>query len=103
MKAPGSLGRPSTRRARTCTLLRNQWRTQKRLRVWRDRSTSTHLHSLREWKRLTRATTFVALLTAPAFFFILFDTEHFGVLAALIVTAVAVIVFRAWSRSSPAS
>jgi cell division protease FtsH len=47
-----------------------------------------------EWKRLTRAATFVALLTAPAFFFILFDTEHFGVLAALIVTAVAVIVFR---------
>jgi ATP-dependent Zn protease len=47
-----------------------------------------------EWKRLTRAATFVALLTAPAFFVILFDTEHFGVLAALIVTAVAVIVFR---------
>jgi hypothetical protein len=45
-------------------------------------------------ERLTRAATFVALLTAPAFFFILFDTEHFGVLAALIVTAVAVIVFR---------
>jgi hypothetical protein len=47
-----------------------------------------------EWKRLTRAATFVALLTAPAFFLILFDSEHFGLLGALIITAVAVIVFR---------
>jgi ATP-dependent Zn protease len=47
-----------------------------------------------EWKRLTRAATFVALLTAPAFFLILFDTEHFSVLGALIVTAVGVVVFR---------
>ncbi len=47
-----------------------------------------------EWKRLTRAATFVAMLTAPAFFFVLFDTEHFSLLAALIVTVAAVIVFR---------
>jgi hypothetical protein len=47
-----------------------------------------------EWKRLTRVATFVALLTAPAFFLILFDREHFGLLGALIITAVAVIVFR---------
>jgi cell division protease FtsH len=47
-----------------------------------------------EWKRLARAATFVALLTAPAFFLILFDSEHFGLLSALIVTALAVIVFR---------
>jgi len=42
-----------------------------------------------EWKRLTRAATFVALLTAPAFFLVLFDSEHFSLLAALIVAAVA--------------
>ena len=47
-----------------------------------------------EWKRLTRAATFVALLTTPAFFLVLFDSEHFSLLAALIVAAVAVIVFR---------
>jgi hypothetical protein len=47
-----------------------------------------------EWKRLTRAATFVALLTAPAFFLVLFDSEHFSLLAALIVAAVGVIVFR---------
>ncbi|MEO6859008.1 MAG: AAA family ATPase [Solirubrobacteraceae bacterium] len=47
-----------------------------------------------EWRRLTRAATFVALLTAPAFFLILYDSNHLGVLAALIITVVAVIMFR---------
>jgi cell division protease FtsH len=47
-----------------------------------------------EWRRLTRAATFVALLTAPAFFLILFDTDHWSVAASLIVTAVAVVTFR---------
>ncbi len=47
-----------------------------------------------EWRRLTHAATFVALLTAPAFFLILYDSNHLGLLAALIITAVAVIMFR---------
>ena len=29
-----------------------------------------------EWRRLTRAATFVALLTAPAFFLVLFDSNQ---------------------------
>ncbi len=31
-----------------------------------------------EWRRLTRAATFVALLTAPAFFVILYDSNGLG-------------------------
>ena len=31
-----------------------------------------------EWRRLTRAATAVALLTAPAFFLVLFDSNHWG-------------------------
>ncbi|MGA9857129.1 MAG: AAA family ATPase [Solirubrobacteraceae bacterium] len=47
-----------------------------------------------EWRRLTRAATLVALLTAPAFFLILFDTNHLGLVASLLITVVAVIGFR---------
>src|SRR6201994_2972145 len=47
-----------------------------------------------EWRRLTRAATCVALLTAPAFFFILFDSDHWSLVASLIVTALAVVTFR---------
>jgi ATP-dependent Zn protease len=47
-----------------------------------------------EWRRLTRAATTVALLTAPAFFLILFDTNGLGLVPALIVTVLAVIIFR---------
>ena len=47
-----------------------------------------------EWRRLTRAATGVALLTAPAFFLVLFDTNHLSLIAALIVTVLAVLVFR---------
>ena len=47
-----------------------------------------------EWRRLTRAATFVALLTAPAFFLVLFDSNHWSLLASLIVTALAVVTFR---------
>src|SRR2546421_495869 len=47
-----------------------------------------------EWRRLTRAATLVALLTAPAFFLVLFESNHLSVVAALIVTIVAVIAFR---------
>jgi ATP-dependent Zn protease len=47
-----------------------------------------------EWRRLTRAATAVALLTAPAFFLVLYDQDHWSLVASLIVTALAVVVFR---------
>jgi cell division protease FtsH len=47
-----------------------------------------------EWRRLGRAATFVALLTAPAFFLILFDSERLGLLLSLIITLAAVVIFR---------
>src|SRR5579884_1656292 len=47
-----------------------------------------------EWRRLTRAATFVALLTAPAFFLVLYDSNHLSLLASILVTALAVLVFR---------
>ncbi len=47
-----------------------------------------------EWRRLTRAATAVALITAPAFFLVLFDSNHLSLPVALIVTMVAVVMFR---------
>jgi len=47
-----------------------------------------------EWRRLTRAATFVALLTAPAFFLLLFDSNHLGLIVSLVVTVIAVVMFR---------
>ena len=47
-----------------------------------------------EWRRLTRAATFVALLTAPAFFLVLHDSNHLSLVASLLVTALAVVMFR---------
>jgi cell division protease FtsH len=47
-----------------------------------------------EWRRLTRAATGVALLTAPAFFLVLYDTNHLSLVWALIVTVLAVLIFR---------
>ncbi len=47
-----------------------------------------------EWRRLTRAATFVALLTAPAFFLVLHDSNHLGLLASVLLTALAVLLFR---------
>jgi ATP-dependent Zn protease len=47
-----------------------------------------------EWRRLTRAATFVALLTAPAFFLLLYDSNHLGLAGALIITVIAVVMFR---------
>jgi ATP-dependent Zn protease len=47
-----------------------------------------------EWRRLTRAATFVALLTAPAFFLVLYDSDHWSVVASLIITVVGVLLFR---------
>jgi ATP-dependent Zn protease len=47
-----------------------------------------------EWRRLTRAATAVALFTAPAFFLVLYDSNHWSVLASVIVTVLAVLLFR---------
>src|SRR4051794_6213949 len=47
-----------------------------------------------QWRQLTRAATFVALLTSPAFFAILYQRNGWGFLAALLVTFIAVIAFR---------
>jgi ATP-dependent Zn protease len=47
-----------------------------------------------QWRQLTRAATFVALLTSPAFFVILYQRNGWGFLAALVVTFIAVIMFR---------
>jgi cell division protease FtsH len=47
-----------------------------------------------QWRQLTRAATFVALLTSPAFFVILYQRNGWGMIAALVVTFVAVIAFR---------
>ncbi len=47
-----------------------------------------------EWRRLTRAATAVALFTAPAFFLILYDSNHLSLAASIIITALAVVIFR---------
>src|SRR3954470_445931 len=47
-----------------------------------------------QWRHLTRAATFVALLTSPAFFAILYQRNGWGLLAAIVVTGIAVIAFR---------
>src|ERR1700759_3051817 len=47
-----------------------------------------------EWRRLTRAATFVACLTAPAVFLILFNTNPLSLILSLLITFVAVVMFR---------
>jgi ATP-dependent Zn protease len=47
-----------------------------------------------EWRRLTRAATFVALLTSPMLFALLYYTHRWSLPAALIGTFVGVIAFR---------
>src|SRR5436190_6269149 len=47
-----------------------------------------------QWRSLTRAATFVALLTSPAFFLILYHRNGWSFLAAFVVTGIAVIMFR---------
>ncbi|HEX3804411.1 MAG TPA: AAA family ATPase [Solirubrobacteraceae bacterium] len=47
-----------------------------------------------EWRRLTRAATLVALLTAPAFFLVLYDSNHLSLIASILLTALAVLLFR---------
>jgi ATP-dependent Zn protease len=47
-----------------------------------------------EWRRLTRVATGVALLTSPAFFLILYQSDRLGFVASLLITVAAVIIFR---------
>ncbi|HET9719941.1 MAG TPA: AAA family ATPase [Solirubrobacteraceae bacterium] len=47
-----------------------------------------------EWRRLTRAATAVALCTAPAFFLVLYQSNHLSLIASILLTALAVLVFR---------
>jgi ATP-dependent Zn protease len=47
-----------------------------------------------EWRALRRAATIVALLTAPAFFLLLYERNGWNPLVAILVTLVAVIMFR---------
>ncbi len=47
-----------------------------------------------EWRRLTRAATAVALLTAPAFFLVLYESNRLSFWWSLIITFIAVIGFR---------
>ncbi len=48
----------------------------------------------REWRRLTRWATCVAVLTSPAFFLVLYDSNHISLPASVILTIVAVVLFR---------
>src|SRR4051812_8864643 len=47
-----------------------------------------------QWRQLTRYATFVALLTSPAFFVILYQRNGWSFLASLVVTGAVVIAFR---------
>jgi ATP-dependent Zn protease len=47
-----------------------------------------------EWRKLTRAATCVALLTAPAFFLVLYNSNRLTWVAALLITVLAVLIFR---------
>src|SRR5205085_1616120 len=47
-----------------------------------------------QWRGLTRVATAVAVLTSPAFFLVLYQTDHLGLAGALIITVIAVITFR---------
>jgi len=48
----------------------------------------------REWRRLSRAATFVALLTSPVLFILLYGADGWSLLGALLVTFIGVIAFR---------
>ncbi len=48
----------------------------------------------REWRRLSRAATFVALLTSPVLFTLLYSIDGWGLPGALLVTFIGVIAFR---------
>jgi cell division protease FtsH len=48
----------------------------------------------REWRRLSRAATFVALLTSPVLFTLLYSADGWSLLGSLLVTFIGVIAFR---------
>jgi cell division protease FtsH len=60
----------------------------------RPRGSQQSVALAREWRKLGRAATFVALLTSPALFLIFYHSNGWGLIASLLVTAVAVIAFR---------
>ena len=47
-----------------------------------------------EWRRLTRVATGVALLTSPAFFMVLYESDHLGLPLSILITIAAVVLFR---------
>jgi ATP-dependent Zn protease len=47
-----------------------------------------------EWRRLTRAETFVALLTSPAVFLLMYRVNHLAAWLSLVITVAVVITFR---------
>jgi ATP-dependent Zn protease len=47
-----------------------------------------------EWRSLTRVATAVALLTAPAFFIVLYESDHIGLIWSLLITVISVLMFR---------
>ncbi len=58
-------------------------------------SVNEHASALaHEWRRLTRVATAVALLTSPAFFLILYESDHLSLAVSLLITLAAVIIFR---------
>src|ERR1700722_17232525 len=59
-----------------------------------NRRAQDHQALALEWRRLTRAATFVALLTSPMVFVVLFYTHRWSFIAALLGTFVCVITFR---------
>ncbi|HEY5199247.1 MAG TPA: AAA family ATPase [Solirubrobacteraceae bacterium] len=59
-----------------------------------NRRAQDHQALALEWRRLTRAATFVAVLTSPMVFSVLFYTHRWSFVAAVIGTLVSVIAFR---------
>ncbi len=47
-----------------------------------------------EWRSLTRVATAVALLTAPAFLIVLYESDHLGLIWSLLITVISVLMFR---------
>jgi cell division protease FtsH len=47
-----------------------------------------------EWRSLTRVATAVALLTTPAFFIVLYESDHIGLVWSLLITVISVLMFR---------
>ena len=70
------------------------WRTHPQTPTTSGLGHEEKLSLLHEWRRLTRAATFVAVLTSPAFFTILYKTYGWSLGASLVCTFIGVIAFR---------